>query len=80
MRYRLVHDDGRVEVFEYGTPARYYTKQEGLARVDWLVAEVGEHDFTWTMHYASTSNHGFEGVQFWFKRQEDFVRFSMFWS
>ena len=73
MRYRLVHDDGRVEVFEYGTPEKYLSKRDGLARVDWLVNEVGDLNKDWTMYYTG-------GVQFWFKRQEDFVKFSLFWT
>ena len=71
MRYRLVHDDGRVEVFEYGMPAQNLSKPDGLARVDWLMTEVGELNKEWTMQYTG-------GVQFWFKRQEDFVKFSLF--
>jgi hypothetical protein len=73
MRYRLVHDDGRVEVFEYGMPAQNLSKPDGLARVDWLMTEVGELNKEWTMQYTG-------GVQFWFKRQEDFVKFSLFWT
>ena len=74
MRYRVVHDDGREEVFEYGTPNESFGKPEGLRIVEWLMNEVGEHDKDWTIHYDG----GF--VQFWFKRQEDFVKFSLFWS
>ena len=73
MKYKHVRDDGGEEIFEYGTPGKYLSKRDGLARIDWLMTEVGENNKDWTMHYWDA------GVQFWFKRQEDFVRFSMFW-
>ena len=60
------------EVFLYGTPVIYDTRR-GIEIVTWCRQELGEINTTWGLYYAG-------GAQWWFKYEEDWVRYMLTWG
>jgi hypothetical protein len=60
-------------VFDYGTSVQPISTTDGIRMLGWLNREVGDMNVVWGICYHKT------GLQFWFRNQDDFVRFMLTW-
>lgn len=63
------------DVFTFSSPVMFNTtRSQGLDMIAWCNKELGKQNTAWGLDYSHP------GIQWWFRHQDDYVKFMLTWA